>query len=336
MSCHQMIDMIEKMKKITTKKPNKKISTVTPSIPNVTPTYPFMRLDMPYLPEGKRMLSFKQFIEAWKPLIQSGPNSPKTQYSKLPVSNVKPKPVNVTQKGTYGHNITGRPEDSVKAMIGKETEKNRLARKNLDNLKSAGGLGKYLTKEETTLKTRADQYNSAKRKFDKTYNRQLVRATQFAQKEGTPTKHIRKVIDKFSKNRDIEDHSGAKDPRSKRLGKYAATMGRKARALRRSTTDELKKTAKIPGYKPLREGFRLKAKHKNPKGGLNSAGRSAYNRATGSNLKPPAPHPKSKKDAGRRKSFCARMSGMKRKLTSSKTANDPNSRINKSLRAWNC
>ena len=40
--------------------------------------------------------------------------------------------------------------------------------------------------------------------------------------------------------------------------------------------------------------------------------------------------------APRRASFCARMSGMKKKLTSKKTANDPDSRINKSLRAWNC
>jgi hypothetical protein len=38
----------------------------------------------------------------------------------------------------------------------------------------------------------------------------------------------------------------------------------------------------------------------------------------------------------RRASFCARMKGMKKKLTSAKTANDPNSRINKALRAWNC
>jgi hypothetical protein len=38
----------------------------------------------------------------------------------------------------------------------------------------------------------------------------------------------------------------------------------------------------------------------------------------------------------RRKSFCARMTGMKRRLTSAKTARDPNSRINKSLRKWNC
>lgn len=75
---------------------------------------------------------------------------------------------------------------------------------------------------------------------------------------------------------------------------------------------------------------------KNPKGGLNAKGRASYNKATGGNLKPPAPNPKTSKDAARRKSFCARMSGMKAKLTSEKTKRDPNSRINKSLRAWNC
>jgi hypothetical protein len=75
---------------------------------------------------------------------------------------------------------------------------------------------------------------------------------------------------------------------------------------------------------------------KNPKGGLNAKGRASYNKAHGGNLKAPAPHPKSKSDSARRKSFCARMSGMKAKLTSAKTKNDPNSRINKSLRAWNC
>lgn len=74
---------------------------------------------------------------------------------------------------------------------------------------------------------------------------------------------------------------------------------------------------------------------KNPKGGLNAKGRASAKKE-GHDLKPPAPHPKTEKDAGRRKSFCARMEGMKNKLTSSKTAKDPNSRINKSLRAWNC
>jgi hypothetical protein len=45
---------------------------------------------------------------------------------------------------------------------------------------------------------------------------------------------------------------------------------------------------------------------------------------------------KSPKAAARRKSFCKRMMGMKKKLTSKKTANDPNSRINKALRKWDC
>jgi len=77
-------------------------------------------------------------------------------------------------------------------------------------------------------------------------------------------------------------------------------------------------------------------KYQNPKGGLNAAGRAHFKRTTGANLKPPAPNPKTKSDAGRQASFCARMEGMKAKRTSSKTASDPNSRINKSLRAWNC
>lgn len=77
-------------------------------------------------------------------------------------------------------------------------------------------------------------------------------------------------------------------------------------------------------------------KYQDPEGGLNAAGRAHFKRTQGNNLKPPAPNPRTKSDAGRRKSFCARMSGMKKKLTSAKTANDPDSRINKSLRAWNC
>ena len=77
---------------------------------------------------------------------------------------------------------------------------------------------------------------------------------------------------------------------------------------------------------------------KNPAGGLNAKGRASA-KAQGMNLKPPvkkAQAAKSAKSAARRKSFCARMEGMKRKNTSAKTASNPNSRINKSLRAWDC
>ena len=81
---------------------------------------------------------------------------------------------------------------------------------------------------------------------------------------------------------------------------------------------------------------------KNPSGGLNAKGVASYRRANpGSKLKTAVTTKPSKlkpgsKAANRRKSFCSRMSGMKKKLTSAKTANDPNSRINKSLRKWNC
>jgi uncharacterized membrane protein (UPF0127 family) len=72
---------------------------------------------------------------------------------------------------------------------------------------------------------------------------------------------------------------------------------------------------------------------KNKEGGLNEKGRKSYERENpGSDLKAPS----KKVGNPRRKSFCARMKGMKAKLTSKKTANDPDSRINKSLRAWNC
>ena len=40
--------------------------------------------------------------------------------------------------------------------------------------------------------------------------------------------------------------------------------------------------------------------------------------------------------AKRRKAFCLRMTGMKKKLTGAKKARDPNSRINRALAAWDC
>jgi Domain of unknown function (DUF6321) len=63
--------------------------------------------------------------------------------------------------------------------------------------------------------------------------------------------------------------------------------------------------------------------------GLSEKGRAKYNRETGSNLKPPAPNPKTKADAARKKSFCARMEGV---VNNSKNAD----RAKASLKRWNC
>jgi hypothetical protein len=64
--------------------------------------------------------------------------------------------------------------------------------------------------------------------------------------------------------------------------------------------------------------------------GLTAKGRAKYNRETGSNLKAPAPNPKTKADAGRKKSFCARMRGVV------KNASGPAERAKASLKRWKC
>ena len=77
---------------------------------------------------------------------------------------------------------------------------------------------------------------------------------------------------------------------------------------------------------------------KSESGGLNRKGIASYRKQNpGSKLSMAVTEKKpTGKRAKRRKSFCARMKGMKAKLTSSKTARDPDSRINKSLRKWKC
>lgn len=64
--------------------------------------------------------------------------------------------------------------------------------------------------------------------------------------------------------------------------------------------------------------------------GLTARGRAKYNAATGSNLKAPAPSPKTKADKGRKASFCARMSGVVAK------AKGPAERARASLKRWKC
>ena len=117
---------------------------------------------------------------------------------------------------------------------------------------------------------------------------------------------------------------------------------------RDAARDRLLAKAKAKREKMKKEGYEAKKSQeadieegaawtkksgKNQSGGLNEKGRKSYERENpGSDLKAPS----KKVGNPRRKSFCARMKGMKKKLTSAKTARDPDSRINKSLRAWNC
>jgi hypothetical protein len=63
--------------------------------------------------------------------------------------------------------------------------------------------------------------------------------------------------------------------------------------------------------------------------GLTAKGRAKYNRATGANLKAPAPNPKTEKDASRKKSFCSRMAPIAEK-------SERGSRARASMRRWKC
>ena len=78
--------------------------------------------------------------------------------------------------------------------------------------------------------------------------------------------------------------------------------------------------------------------HKSSTGGLTQKGRDHYNRKTGGNLKAPVTTPPSKlkkgsKAANRRKSFCARMSGVKGPM---EKPNGKPTRNALALRKWNC
>jgi hypothetical protein len=67
---------------------------------------------------------------------------------------------------------------------------------------------------------------------------------------------------------------------------------------------------------------------KNPNGGLNAKGRASAKKQ-GMNLKPPQPE-----GGSRKKSFCARSAGQMKMWP--KAAKDPNSRLRKARRAWDC
>ena len=117
--------------------------------------------------------------------------------------------------------------------------------------------------------------------------------------------------------------------------------------LEKKENDTVKKKLEKNSYEPdtsLVEGTPAwqRKEGKSESGGLNAKGVASYRAANpGSKLKTavttkPSKLKKGSKAANRRKSFCSRMKGMKSKLTSAKTARDPDSRINKSLRKWNC
>ena len=118
----------------------------------------------------------------------------------------------------------------------------------------------------------------------------------------------------------------------KKLGNAGAGETKRGdAAIKASDVAKKRRTKRLASIKEASAAWQRK-EGKNPKGGLNAKGRASYEAANpGSDLKAPQP-----KGGSRKKSFCARMGGMKKRLTGAKTANDPDSRINKALRKWKC
>ena len=108
------------------------------------------------------------------------------------------------------------------------------------------------------------------------------------------------------------------------------------------TCTEFLQKEEVDIHEKMPKKFSVKSGDKSKSGGLTAKGVKRYRRANpGSKLKTavtkkPSKLKKGGKAAGRRKSFCSRMCGMKKKRTGAKGKRDPDSRINKALRKWNC
>ena len=168
-------------------------------------------------------------------------------------------------------------------------------------------------------------------RFTSNTYRSLTESINSVQSEGI--KHILRA--KHSGKLSAEKTQTFKNKITRRLSKIKDD-GTPSTALRKGAVEAQK--AVVEASSPAWQ----RAAGKDPEGGLNKAGVASYRRANpGSKLQTAVTEKPSKLKAGskkwkRRKSFCSRMKGMKAKLTSSETARDPDSRINKSLRKWNC
>ena len=169
------------------------------------------------------------------------------------------------------------------------------------------------------------------------------------------SKSQKKLMKKLDKQqmKDIEN-----DPMSKvikkQIEKETGTKTRKFSqkgGVTKGNENEILSNVKPKPKKPLKDHFDWrneldedwqKVNRKDKTDGLSKAAVKAYRRENpGSKLqtavtKDPKKLKKGSKSAKRRLSFCRRMKGMKKKLTSAKTRRDPDSRINKALRRWNC
>jgi len=214
----------------------------------------------------------------------------------------------ITKDATRGELIDKRREEH-KAKRGMKEEVVEVDE--MFGVSSSGGRADR--GDEVGRKERVKQAQAAKAK------RTAVKNTPISKYQGSPS--YQRMMAKMKKEEVKRDEYG--DP----IGGPKISKKQLKKNLITNTPDEQHTTTTSEA------ASWTKKSGKNPSGGLNEKGRKSYERENpGSDLK----RPSKKVGNKRRASFCARMKGMKKKLTSAKTARDPDSRINKSLRAWNC
>ena len=168
----------------------------------------------------------------------------------------------------------------------------------------------------------------------------------------------KKIVKKFTMNDKMKDIKN--DPMSKQIQKeIEKETGTKTRKFSQkggvTKGNENETLSNIKPKKPLKDHYDWrgqleteldedwqKVNRKDKTDGMSQKAVNAYRKENpGSKLKTavtkdPKKLKKGSKSAKRRLAFCRRMKGMKKKLTSAKTRRDPDSRINKALRRWNC
>jgi hypothetical protein len=215
-----------------------------------------------------------------------------------------------------------RDADDRASMSKDERNKRAAKKRSEDPNPNKKGKAKNVTQEETMLEKKDACYHKVKSRYDVWPSAYASGALVKCRKKGAKNwgnKSKKEGVD-FSEFRQISEKAlscwkGYKKQGTKMKGGKVVNNCVKEQ-------DEVSEGAAW-----------TKKSGKNKEGGLNEKGRKSYEAENpGSDLKAPS----KKKGNKRRASFCARMKGMKKKLTSAKTARDPDSRINKSLRAWNC
>ena len=241
----------------------------------------------------------------------------KQKMRNLAIGNENPNEKKVAEKKAGGPKMMGEAQNAAQQAAIAVSKKKRLEDMMVSKKKKL---------KETVEMTR-QKWKKTHKDF-RNDDEKNPRVTKYVDGKGTVSSPV-----KFTEER-VEESKKPINYKPKPIEKDPANMAKEKGAVKKGEPDYRTLAADhTPDLSMTEAAAWTRKAGKNSSGGLNEKGRKSYERENpGSDLKAPS----KKKGNKRRASFCARMKGMKSKLTSAKTARDPDSRINKSLRAWNC